>query len=167
MQKKPESALAWARSLSGEAKLGALAGVAGYGAKHPEAARAALNDLLALNRPDHPLVARAIQWWTAGQVENDPEETSRRVAGMPRGPLFDAAADGLGRALSEAGDPESALQWAASIGDGLRRNAAVKEIMGQWCSRAQSGSPAGVGKAFDNLKVSAQIKQQLIRRFVP
>lgn len=167
MQTKPESALAWARSLSGEAKLGALAGVAGYGAKHPEAARAALNDLLALNRPDHPLVARALQWWTAGQLENDPEETSKKVAALPRGPLFDAAADGLGRALSEAGDSESALQWAAAIGDALRRNLAIQHVMDQWRSRTQSGSPAGVREAFDNLKVSAQVKQQLIRRFAP
>lgn len=166
MHQEPGTALEWAHGQSADAKLGALAGIAACTKVDGEASgTAAMEELLALNQPEHPVVVRALARWAAG-FSGDPAEASARLADLPRGPVFDVAAAGLSGSLMQEGDPESALHWAAAIGNPLRRNVAVDAVMAQWQSQSHSsGPPAAARQILGSLQVPESVKQQLTARF--
>lgn len=133
---------------------------------NPDAVKQAFDELLVTTRPDHPLLAKALSGWVASQYGSQPEETGEMVKTLPRGPLYHAGAATLSGVLYSDGEPAAALQWAAAIGDPLRRNVMLTQTMSMWRTQLQSMRVPEVMRAeVLRLPISEAAKQRLLRKF--
>ncbi len=87
----------------------------------------------------------------AGLAREDPVAASEWIATVPKGPLFDAAAESL---VFEMGsnDPERALEWAGAIGDTAKSDAATARVYRRWMST----DPRAAQTSLDQLPAERQ-----------
>ena len=79
----------------------------------------------------------AIAMWGASHAE----DAAKWLDGLPAGPERDAGTQGFAETMAER-NPRGAIEWASSIGDELRRENAIRQVVTSWIGRDKAAASA-------------------------